>query len=284
MNAVEGLLRWGRWARRRLRPIGPRVLNGAVPSGGGESLGALPAAACLRRRSFELKEAALTPGGGFDYRRVGGSEPHRRMCAAAATVRAVDPSGLCDSERLAFWVNVYNALVIQASVEFGLRARVDELGGLDALFARAAYEIAGETFSLDDIEHGILRANRGHGRSRGAQFAAGDPRAALCLPAIDPRLHFVLRCGAASCPAVGVLDVARLEQQLDDATRGFLEGPDGVAVDAAARRVVLPAFMRWNASDFGGEAGLLPFVGGYVDLAEISGWRIDYRDYDWRLG
>ena len=130
------------------------------------------------------------------------------MCAAAATARAVDPSGLCDSERLAFWVNVYNAPVIQASVEFGLRARVDELGGQDAFFARAAYEVAGETFSPDDIEHGILRANRGYGTWRGAQFAADDPRAPLCLPAIDPRLHFVLHCGDASCPAVGVLDIA----------------------------------------------------------------------------
>ena len=284
MNAVEELLRWGRWAHRRLRPIRPRVLNGVVSSDGVASVGALSAAACLRRLSLEVKAAALTPDGGLDYRAAGGSERYRRMCAAAATVRAADPSGLCEPERIAFWVNVYNALVIQASVEFGLRARIDELGGLDAFFPRAAYEVNGETFSLDDIEHGILRANRGHGRSRGAQFAAGDARAALCLAAIDPRLHFVLHCGAASCPAVGVLDVVGLEQQLDDATRGFLEGRDGVAVDVVARRIVLPAFMRWNAGDFGGEAGLLPFVGRYVDLADVGGWRIGYRDYDWRLG
>jgi hypothetical protein len=284
MNAVEGSLRWARWAHRRLRPIRPRVLNRGAVDDDAALVGALPAAACLRRLSLEVKAEALTPGRGFDYRRVGRSEPYRRMCAAAVAVRGLDPSALLDSERLAFWVNVYNALVIQASVEFDLRRRLDELGGLDAFFARAAYEIDGQTFSLDDMEHGILRANRGHGRSRGSQFAASDPRAALCLAEIDPRLHFVLHCGAASCPAVGVLEVASLEQQLDDATLGFLEGPDGFAVDAGEGRVVLPAFMRWNAGDFGGEAGLLPFVGRYVELPDVEGWRLDYREYDWRLG
>lgn len=284
MNAVEGLLRWARWADRRLRPVRPRVLNRGAVDDGAASVGALSAAACLRRLSLELKAEALRPDGEFDYRRVGGSEAHRRMCAAAVAVRGVDPLALLDSERLAFWVNVYNALVIQASVEFDLRRRLDELGGLDAFFVRAAYEIDGQIFSLDDMEHGILRANHGHSRSRGSQFSARDPRAALCLAKIDPRLHFVLHCGAASCPAVGVLEVASLEQQLDDATRIFLEGPDGFAVDAGGGRVILPALMQWNAGDFGGEAGLLPFVGRYVELPGVEGWRLDYREYDWRLG
>ena len=284
MNAVEGLLRWARWAHRRLRPIRPCVLNRGALDDGAASLGALAAAAGLRRLSLEVKALALTPDGGFDYRRAGGSEPYRRMCAAARVVRAVDPSRLLDSQRIVFWVNVYNTLVIQASIEFDLRRRLDELGGLDEFFARAAYEIDGQTFSLDDIEHGILRANHGHGRSRGSQFSAGDPRAACCLAEIDPRLHFVLHCGAASCPSFGVLEVAGLEQQLDDATLGFLDGPDGFAVDPGGGRVVLPAFMQWNAGDFGGEAGLLPFVGRYVDLPRAEGWRIGYRDYDWRLG
>ena len=285
VTAVEGLLRWGRWAHRRVRPIAPRLLNEAASRPMSESGDALASAARLRRLSLEIKAEASTTDGRLGYCRVAGSEHFRRLRdEATVALRSADPSQLGEPERVAFWVNVYNALVIQASVEFGLRGRIDELGGLDGFFIRAAYDVGGQTFSLDDIEHGILRANRRHGRSRGAQFGSGDPRATLCLDDVDPRLHFVLHCGAASCPIVGVLDAGDLEQQLNSATRAFLEGPDGVAFDQPAGRVLLPAFMQWNAGDFGGESELLPFVRRYVDVPDVEGWPLDYHDYDWRLG
>ncbi len=65
-------------------------------------------------------------------------------------------------QKLAFWINLYNALVIDGVIHFDVRATVNEIRGF---FAKAAYVIDGYRFSASDIEHGVLRANARHPRS-----------------------------------------------------------------------------------------------------------------------
>jgi hypothetical protein len=68
------------------------------------------------------------------------------------------------------------------------------------------YNIGGAVYSLDDIEHGVLRANRGHPAAGGRpQFGPEDPRRrGLVVQELDPRIHFALNCGARSCPPIRV--------------------------------------------------------------------------------
>lgn len=67
----------------------------------------------------------------------------------------------------------------------------------------SSYNVGGHTFSLDDIEHGILRCNKKHPTSGAVAFSISDPRLpfVLHLP-LDPRIHFALNCGAKGCPAI----------------------------------------------------------------------------------
>ena len=67
-------------------------------------------------------------------------------------------------DKLAFWINIYNALVLHSVINFKITKSVKEKGysGMTRFFSEAAYTIGGYRFSLEEIEHGILRANRGN--------------------------------------------------------------------------------------------------------------------------
>ena len=65
-------------------------------------------------------------------------------------------------------------------------------------WSRMSYRIGKQSlvFSLDDIEHGILRANRVHPTSKRIFFEQNDSRYKYRVNNFDPRIHFALNCGA----------------------------------------------------------------------------------------
>ena len=67
---------------------------------------------------------------------------------------------------------------------------------VEGFWRNTCYNIAGHVFSLDDIEHGVLRANTPHPSSSKKPFEKGDPRLEFVMSKVDPRIHFALVCGA----------------------------------------------------------------------------------------
>jgi hypothetical protein len=60
-----------------------------------------------------------------------------------------DPSRLkTDPEKIAFWVNVYNTLVIHGVIELGITDSVKEV---PFFFERMTYVIGGREYALNDI-------------------------------------------------------------------------------------------------------------------------------------
>jgi len=290
-----GRLLTGLW--RRVRRIHEEILNSPPERGSGLSAAQSNELAVeLRRASLAVKAVAVKAVemwdvGSLDYSSVRLSEEYQILTVLSRRLGRVDLSSLGGAGRQAFWINVYNALVIDGLVRFGLRERMDELrGGLPGFYLRAGYDVGGMRFSPDEIEHGLLRANRGHGQLPGTQFAPSDPRTALCVVEVDPRVHFVLHCGAESCPAVGVVYADSLDAQLNAATRGYLNGPGGVSFERKSRQVIVPAFMDWSAVDFGSRAELLRFTARHLDDAGVAEEllagpvRLGFREYDWSLG
>jgi len=78
-------------------------------------------------------------------------------------------------------------VVIHAYVEVGPPGSLIQR---HRFFNRVTYLIGGHFFSLNDIEHGILRGNRKPPGGLGRQFSRSDPRLPLCLPEPEPRIHF----------------------------------------------------------------------------------------------
>ena len=251
-------------------------------------------AAELKRAVNAFKATAFDDTGTHvDYARLRESEAYaeyRSTCTPLLCL--IDLSSLrTREERLAFWINLYNALVIDAVIHFGVRESVTEGRiGLLRFFRRAAYNVGGFRFSCDDIEHGILRGNRGHLLIPGPQFALSDPRRQWVLSPPDPRIHFALNCASRSCPPFGVYDAASLDNQLDQATANFVAAD--VSLDPARSEVKLSSLFRWYAGDFGGQEGVIALLIRYLPSEDDRRrWLMDHRDkarlvhrpYDWTL-
>ncbi len=152
----------------------------------------------------ELKVSVMDETGAkIDYAALRNSSAYgvyRAECLAA--LRKFKPNTLPDQgSRRAFWINLYNALALDAVITFGVERSVTEGRlGLLAFFRRAAYLVDDQRVSLEDIEHGILRANGGNPFVPGAHFTTQDPRRAWSLP-VDPQVHFALNCGGRFLPA-----------------------------------------------------------------------------------
>jgi hypothetical protein len=176
-----------------------------------------------------------------------------------------------DAARLAFWIDVYNAAMQHQPSE-----DVRSWHRRSRLFRRPAITVAGRQLSLDAIEHGMLRGSRwkltlGYGHNpRPSPFERAHQ-----VSQLDPRIHFALNCGAASCPPIAAYAADQVDEQLDLATRSFLAS-DVIDADGVLR---LPSVFLWFIGDFAGPAGTRRFLGRHG--IDPSGSRIRYQRWDW---
>lgn len=209
--------------------------------------------------------------GGVDYR---GLEARKRELATyVGGLAAGRPERLERSARLAFWINAYNASVVDFVLARypGIRSVRD----VDGFFDRLKIEIAGKGRTLDEIE----AEARGFG---------------------DPRVHFALVCASASCPDLRAEAYrgSRLDAQLNDQVKTFLSNPHkGLRFDRASDTLYLSSIFKWYAGDFTGGSTIIAYFarGGIVDwvvhhlpageAAAIRGAdpSVSYMDYDWSL-
>ena len=276
---------------RILSFAGDSILNHAEPTG--PPLAGSELAFALKHGASALKAAAIdAEGRQVDYDRLRASEAYAVLRRdLTPQLRSLDVSTLATREqRLAFWVNLYNVVIIDATVTFGVSRSVTEGRlGVVSFFRRAAYDVGGLRFSANDIEHGILRANRPHWAIPGPQFGPRDPRLAWRVTPLDPRIHFALNCASRSCPPIGVYDAQGIDAQLDLAVASFVA--NDVGIDTRAGRVRLSSIFKWYAGDFGGRDGVIAFLKERLPEGEERDWlrrqghhvKLIHRPYDWGL-
>ena len=158
-----------------------------------------------------------------------------------------------------------------------------------AFFRRAAYNVGGYRVSADDIEHGILRSNKGHPYFPGRHFAQDDARQKWVISPLDVRIHFALNCASRSCPPIQTYSADQLENQLGLAARNFIN--NHVEIDPDRQTMTTSAIFRWYQGDFGGRKGMLRFISDHLLADERLEWlkenqrnaRLRYEPYDWGL-
>jgi len=191
-------------------------------------------------------------------------------------------------ERLAFWINLYNVIVIHGVVQLGVRDSVKEVWNF---FRRVQYQIGGFTFTPDDIEHGILRGNRRPPNSLFRMFGAHDRRQRFAVQPLEPRIHFTLVCASCSCPPIEFYSVEKLEQELTIAAEAFINS-GGCKVDRKTKRVSLSRIFKWYGKDFGAtRVDRLKFISRFLvdedDRTALStqaeDFKAEFQAYDWRL-
>jgi hypothetical protein len=191
-------------------------------------------------------------------------------------------------ERLAFWINLYNVIVIHGVIELGIKDSVKEVRNF---FRRVQYNVGDMHFSPDDIEHGILRGNRRPPNGILRRFHENDKRKIFSIIPVDPRIHFALVCASSSCPPIEVYTAEMIDSELNIAGESFLNS-GGIVLDTVNNKVSLSRIFKWYGQDFGRTVGeRLSFASRYLYNPEERDFlknnagsiRVRYQEYDWRL-
>ncbi|MDJ0622949.1 MAG: DUF547 domain-containing protein [Desulfocapsaceae bacterium] len=207
-------------------------------------------------------------GGVVDYH--GFKKDEDQLDAYLDVLDATDPEQLPENKRLALWLNAYNAYTVKLildNFEEGQPVKsIRDIGGFfsgpwDIKFCR----VGGEVYTLDNIEHDIIR-----------------PRFQ------EPRIHFAVNCASQGCPPlisepyVG----AQLDEQLTSSTVNFINDKEFNYLDGSTLYVT--KIFKWFSEDF--NEGVVSFVRKYAKadlqnrLAELGdNVRVKYLDYDWSL-
>ncbi len=208
-----------------------------------------------------LLKQYVDDNGRVAYRRLQ-SEAGDTLRGYLATLATAPVEKLAPKERLAFWINAYNAIIVAAVLE-GYSAE----GPLRRirLFKSYRQTIAGEARTPDDIEHGILR-----------------PRFQ------DFRAHFALVCASTSCPKLRreAYVATSLDAQLDDQARSFLDDKGRNRIEPATGKVELSQIFEWFNEDFervgGLAAALMPYI-SHEQAELLRQGKPTFLAYDWSL-
>ncbi len=181
-----------------------------------------------------------------------------------------------DQQKIAFWVNIYNAFI-----QISLTENPKEYENRGTFFGKKRVKIAGEILSFDDIEHGIIRKSR-------MKISLGYLRKwfrpkwerKLRVKNIDWRIHFALNCGAKSCPPVAIYTSENLNKEFDFMTSEYLK--EQTTYDAATKTATSVALMSWFRGDFSGKSGACKILKKYKIIPKESK-KLAFSSYNWTL-
>ncbi|MEO6869048.1 MAG: DUF547 domain-containing protein, partial [Ginsengibacter sp.] len=182
-----------------------------------------------------------------------------------------------DDRRKAFWINLYNGFT-----QYFLKKDPGLYKSRGKFFKSKQINVAGTDWSLDQIEHDILRRSK-------IKWSLGylnkifvsKKIKKLRVDRLDYRIHFALNCGAKSCPPIAFYDPNHINQQLDVATRAYLTGE--ADYDSTNNKLELPAIMGWFRRDFKGKKNMLKLLKKLDIVPQDKFPRISFKKYDWNL-
>ncbi|MBX2845979.1 MAG: DUF547 domain-containing protein [Saprospiraceae bacterium] len=182
-----------------------------------------------------------------------------------------------ETDRLTFWLNVYNSYV-----QILLKENPELYERRAKFFSKKQIDVAGVQMSLDDIEHGMMRNSRSKYSLGylGKMFPSKFEKA-LRVETVDWRIHFALNCGAASCPAIAFYESEALNEQLQLAAESYLS--QEVDYDAGNNIVHVPALMSWFRADFGGKKGIRHILQDQGIVPSGQRPKIKFKAYNWNL-
>jgi hypothetical protein len=187
----------------------------------------------------------------------------------------------------AFWINAYNAFVLQAVVNnYPIRGQAqaypsNSIRQIPGAFERAQHSAAGRNVTLDQIENTIL-----------AEFK-------------DPRVFLALGRGAIGSGRLRSEAYAgkTLDRQLDQARQQFAITPRWTKVDSLAGRVGISPIVSWRSqafiAEYADDAFDLPkretielavigflrphLLDAEVEFIQKNSFQLTYLPFDWRL-
>ncbi|XP_074586536.1 uncharacterized protein LOC141842214 [Curcuma longa] len=156
----------------------------------------------------------------------------RRFRSLIEQLAEVNVVHLTDNEKLAFWINLYNALIMHAYLAYGVPKSDMKLF---SLMQKAAYTVGGHSFSAASIEYGILKMKPPVHRPQTALLLAlhklklSEEQKKFSIETFEPLVAFALSCGSYSSPAVKIYTPTNLKEELLEAQRDYVRASVGVS-------------------------------------------------------
>lgn len=194
--------------------------------------------------------------GKVDYKRI--YENPSALNSILNNAKLINVSVNDDNTYKAFWINAYNLLVIQEVINhYPVKSPLDVKGFFDI----KTHQIGNANYTLNSIENELLRGN----------FT-------------DPRIHFVLVCGAKGCPPIvpNSYTPEKLEAQLTEQTKKAING-SFIQVNAKKKTVLVSQIMEWYKEDFLLRGNEIDFLNEYLDEPIPAKYTLGYFNYNWNL-
>lgn len=193
------------------------------------------------------------------------------------TLNELEKGLISDDEKLAFWINIYNAYI-----QVILSENPDLYKDRPSFFKKEQIPIAGRLVSFAKIEHGIIRKSQwelGGGLLR--KWFPNTFERKLRVNERNYQIHFALNCGAKDCPPVAVYEADKLEVQLDKVTKSYLTKISEYHPDK--KEVKTTPLFSWFRGDFGYKGGVKNILKEYGVIPTTKNIDVIYRDYNWTL-
>jgi hypothetical protein len=183
---------------------------------------------------------------------------------------AAFPANASQEEKLAFWINAYNAVTVKGILReyptTSIRNHTAKVYGYN-IWKDLQLLVGGKAYSLEGIEHEVLRKMG------------------------EPRIHFAIVCASIGCPRL--LNEAYTAEKVDDQltlnAQAFFADPTKFSADPRSGTIQVSPILSWFAGDFGEDtAAQMQTIAPYVPtaaqaLAKSGRARVSFLDYDWGL-
>lgn len=222
----------------------------------------LPAQAALDLVTWGALLGHAVSEGQVDYRQWRDNSSFDALVEQIATT---DISGMSREEALVFYINAYNILAARGILD---GSSPSSLWGRYTYFKRDKYTVAGRVINLHELEHQLIR------------------------PLGESRIHFAIVCASQSCPVLRdeAYTRARLDQQLDDAARLFINDPRRNRFEIDSKKAEISSIFDWFEEDFDADVGSVQgYLAKYIEdqaiarLLSRKQFTVNFLDYDWSL-
>jgi hypothetical protein len=208
--------------------------------------------------------------------KMGNPTEQWQQAIAGLTAIELEQALVSQENRLAFWLNLYNAFF-----QVVIREHPEWFKNKMKLFFGRHFTVANRKMSLDDIEHDMLRKST-YKWSLGylqKPFPSAFEKA-YQVKTLDPRIHFALNCGAVSCPPIRFYTSENVQEQLKTATLNYLL--QDCKYEPTQNTLYVSSLMNWFRGDFGGINGIKAFLKQYNVLPDASA-KIKFNPYNWTV-
>lgn len=203
----------------------------------------------------DLLQKHVSVNGNVDYK--GFKMNNQKLQEYIGLLASNVPNGVwTKEEKLAYWINTYNALTVDLIIR---NYPVKSIKDIDDPWEQRLWQLGDKTYSLEEIEHEILRKMN------------------------EPRIHFAIVCASFSCPKLQntAFTAVDLDAQLTAATKEFLA--DSNRNEISENSIRISKIFDWFSKDFTKNGSLIDFLNQYSKVNITPNAKKRYKDYNWAL-